>query len=42
MINCEKDNMKLITEELEHKKAFNNKQLTLEKEHNQNRRIVEE
>jgi chromosome segregation ATPase len=42
MISYEKDNMKLITEELENHKAYTEKQNSLEKEKNQNRRIVDE
>lgn len=42
MINFEKENMKLITEELESRKAFNEKQSALEQERSENRRVVEE
>jgi hypothetical protein len=42
MINYEKDNMKLISEDLENRKAFIERQNGLEKENNRNRRIVEE
>lgn len=42
MINNEKDNMKTITEELEYRKALNEKEAALEKEKNKNRRVVEE
>lgn len=42
MINYEKDNMKLISEDLENRKAFIERQSGLEKENNKNRRIVEE
>lgn len=42
MINFEKDNMKLITENLECRKAETEKQSALEKEKNKNRKVVEE
>lgn len=42
MINFEKDNMKLITENLEYRKAETEKQSALEKEKNKNRKVVEE
>lgn len=42
MINYEKDNMKLISEDLENKKAYLEKQNSLEIQNNKNRRVVEE
>lgn len=42
MINYEKDNMKLISEDLENKKAYLERQNSLEIQNNKNRRVVEE